>query len=306
MPDPDGMSGTDQPPCVVVVGAAARDITSDDPRGWRLGGGVTYSALTAARLGVRTAALIGVDHLAATAWEIDALRAAGCNVVTVPLGHGPVFENVERPGGRVQTALEVPDSLDVPSFPAEWKNAPGWILAPVASELPPAWANVPPREATVAFGWQGILRRLGPGERVLPIAPGPSDLLRRANITGVSRHDLLHDLSFDGLRQLLGTPSELLLTSGERGGYLLELETGQRSRLVRYPAIPDRGVVDPTGCGDVMLAALLTARIALGAGAGHRGSPLLIAAAAASLNTEGIGLDGVPGRAAIRERLRHR
>ncbi len=293
-------------PCVVVVGAAARDITPDDPRGWRLGGGVTYSALTAARLGVRTAALIGVDHLAATAWEIDELRAAGCTVVTVPLGHGPVFENIEAPGGRVQTAIEVAEPLPVSAFPAEWRNAPGWMLAPVASELPPDWARVPPRDATVAFGWQGILRRLAPGERVVPLAPGAHELLRRANITGVSRHDLLHDLSFDALRQLLGTPSELLLTSGDGGGYLLELGEGQRSRLVRYPAIPDRGTVDPTGCGDVMLAALLAARVVLGPGAGRRGQELMLAATAASLNTEGVGLDGVPTANAIRTRLEYR
>ena len=224
----------------------------------------------------------------------------------MPLEHGPVFENVEGPGGRVQTAIDVADPLPVSSFPVEWRNAPGWILAPVASELPPAWASVPPPEATVAFGWQGILRRLAPGERVLPLAPGPSDLLRRANITGVSRHDLLHDLSFDALRRLLGTPSELLLTSGDRGGYLLELGSGQSTRIVRYPAVPDRGTLDPTGCGDVMLAALLASRMALGPGAGHRGSQLLIAAAAASLNTEGVGLGGVPTRAEIEQGLAHR
>jgi sugar/nucleoside kinase (ribokinase family) len=293
-------------PCVVVVGAAARDVTPDDPRGWRLGGGVTYSALTAARLGVRTAALIGVDHLASTASELDALRAAGCTVVTVPLEHGPVFENVEGPGGRVQTAVEVADPLPVSSFPAEWRSARGWILAPVASELPLTWADVPPPDATVAFGWQGILRRLASGERVLPLAPGPSQLLLRANITGVSRHDLLHDLSFDALRKLLGTPSELLLTSGDKGGYLLELGSEGSSRIVRYPAIPDRGVVDPTGCGDVMLAALLACRIALGPGAGHRGAQLLMAATAASLTTERVGLGGVPTRAEIEQRLARR
>ena len=41
--------------------------TPDDPRGWRLGGGVTYAALTTARLGLRTAAYIGVDDAGAPA-----------------------------------------------------------------------------------------------------------------------------------------------------------------------------------------------------------------------------------------------
>jgi hypothetical protein len=48
-------------PTVVVVGAAARDLDDSDPRGWRIGGGVTYGGLTVARLGLPTAVLIGVD-----------------------------------------------------------------------------------------------------------------------------------------------------------------------------------------------------------------------------------------------------
>ncbi|HEU0243626.1 MAG TPA: hypothetical protein VFQ75_06935, partial [Candidatus Limnocylindrales bacterium] len=61
---------TDGAPVVVVVGAASRDLTDEDPRGWRLGGGVSYSALALARLGVRTRALIGVDGPAATSVEL--------------------------------------------------------------------------------------------------------------------------------------------------------------------------------------------------------------------------------------------
>ena len=47
---------------VVHVGSASRDLTDEDPRGWRLGGGVSYCALTTARLGLRTAAIVGVDR----------------------------------------------------------------------------------------------------------------------------------------------------------------------------------------------------------------------------------------------------
>ena len=44
-------------PQVVVIGAASRDLVDDDPRGWRLGGGVSYSALALARLGLPVRAL---------------------------------------------------------------------------------------------------------------------------------------------------------------------------------------------------------------------------------------------------------
>ena len=61
---------------VLVVGSAARDVVHDDPRRWRLGGGVTYGGLTLARLGLRPRVLVGVDRLAADAEELDALREA--------------------------------------------------------------------------------------------------------------------------------------------------------------------------------------------------------------------------------------
>ena len=88
---------------VVHVGSASRDLTTDDPRGWRLGGGATYAALTTARLGLRTAAFIGVDAAAAEADELDRLREAGVDLRLVRLDEGPVFENRETAGGRVQT-----------------------------------------------------------------------------------------------------------------------------------------------------------------------------------------------------------
>jgi hypothetical protein len=65
------------PPSVLVVGAASRDVTADDPRGWRLGGAVTYGALALGRLGFRVRALVGADAEAGSARELDLLRAAG-------------------------------------------------------------------------------------------------------------------------------------------------------------------------------------------------------------------------------------
>ena len=84
-------------PAVVVVGAASRDLVQDDPRGWRLGGGVSYAALTLARLGLRVGALIGADRLAAESRELHVLRDAGVEVAVARLDRGPVFINTETP-----------------------------------------------------------------------------------------------------------------------------------------------------------------------------------------------------------------
>jgi hypothetical protein len=288
-------------PEVVVVGAAARDIAPADPRGWRLGGGVTYGALALARMGLRTGVLIGLDPEAMDAPELRLLEAAGADVVRVPLARGPVFINEERPTGRVQTCLSVSDPVPVDALPASWRAAPAWLLAPVASEVPDVWAEVPRPSACVAFGWQGILRHLFAGERVWPIDPGPSPLLLRADLVGVSRHDLPHGLLMTDVAHWLGSPCELLVTAGPQGGLLLRYLHGRLAGGWRYRGVAAREEVDPTGAGDTMLAGLFAGRIANPDGAA-RGRALRLGAVAASLLVERPGLDAVPSLPAIRER----
>lgn len=292
-------------PDVVVVGAATRDVAADDSRGWRLGGGVMYSALTVARLGLRTAALIGVDPAAASADELGLLRASGVDVRPVRLERGPVFENIERPDGRLQVCHSPSDPVPVAAIPEAWRDAPTWILAPVAGELSEAWASVPSDRATVALGWQGLLRSLVAGQPVHHVTPSASAILRRADLVGVSRDDLDRDVRIETLCRLLRPGATLSITQGPHGGLLVAVGESGSHRMRRYPAVPTRDVVDPTGAGDVFLAALAAARSQprLVGGRLGRGFDLLLAAVAASLVIEGPGLHGVPSRTAVRARI---
>ncbi len=301
-------------PCIVVVGSATRDIAPDDPRGWRIGGGATYGALAAARLGMSTAGFIGVDHLAADAWELKVLRDAGVDLRLVPLEHGPIFNNVEHPEGRVQTCMDPGEPLTTARFPDEWRAAPGWILAPVASELPDAWAEIPPAPARVALGWQGILRTLRGGERVQRLAPHASPLLARANLVGVSQFDIAHDVTLDELCSYLRPGAELLLTCGELGGFRVLLDPAGTRAIHRYSAVPAASTVDPTGAGDVFLAAVLASQLASDGGSSGGAHPgdrvarletrgLRVAAAAACLVVEGPGVFSVPELRVVRQRL---
>jgi sugar/nucleoside kinase (ribokinase family) len=294
-----------QAPDVIVVGAAARDIVSDDPRGWRLGGGVTYSGLAMTRLGLRTGIVMGLDREARDAHELALLHSAGAEVREVAIDRGPVFHNEERPSGRVQTCLSVSDPVPISALPAAWRSAPAWLLAPVAAEVPDEWADVPPAEACVALGWQGMLRHLFAGERVWPIEPGPSPLLHRADLVGVSRHDLPHGLRLRDISSWLGDRCELLLTAGPAGGLLLELARGRIVGGRRYAGIPSREEIDPTGAGDTMLAGLLAARLAGGPRLGGPlagGRDLYVGALAATLLVEHPGLDAVPFLGALAAR----
>jgi sugar/nucleoside kinase (ribokinase family) len=292
-------------PDIVVVGAASRDRVQDDPRGWRLGGAVTYSALTIARLGVRVGALVGVDAEAAEAPELTALREAGANVRLVALASGPVFDNIEEPTGRRQVAHATAAPLPVEALPPEWRDAPAWLLGPVAGELDDAWAGVPPDAALVAIGWQGLLRDVQAGQPVRRVAPAPSPLLVRADIVAVSGTDFGPETRIDQVLGWLRPGATLLVTSGARGGLAAEVGPEGLRRVHHYPALrPDRAV-DPTGAGDVFLASVLAARTKpqLVGGRIAQHYDLLLASAAASLLVEGHGLDGVPGRDAIRRRM---
>lgn len=295
-------------PAIVVVGSASRDLVDDDPRGWRLGGGVSYSALTTARLGIATGAIVGVDAEAATASELDLLRDAGVDVRLVPLAHGPVFVNIERPEGRLQLCGDRSDPVPVDTVPDAWRSAPGWILAPVAAELPPAWAAFPSDEAFVAVGWQGLLRELEADQPVRHVAPRPDPIIARADLVGLSRDDVERDVVLADLYALLRRGASLAVTQGDHGGLVVHGAHGDRDAaldLRHYPAVPSHAVVDPTGAGDVFLAALAAARVEprLVGGRIGQGFDLLLAAAAASLVLEGPGMFGVPTRDAVRARM---
>jgi hypothetical protein len=297
---------------VLHVGSACRDIDAGDPRGWRLGGGVTYAALTTARLGLRTAAIVGIDDEARGASELDALRAAGVDILFVPLAEGPVFHNLETPLGRVQTCIQPGVPLPVVGIPEAWRAAPGWSVVPVAGEVTDDWAVVIPADAHLSVAWQGFLRELIAGERVRRRPPRPSALLRRADLVGVSHHDVPPQTPLTVLYDLLHPGADLLVTRGDEGGLLVRLGHDGPTEVFRYLPTATNREMDPTGAGDTFLAAL-QASVLRPAIAGRRrsryGLDLRFAAAAGSLVVERPGLEGVPDRAAVlvrraRERIR--
>jgi sugar/nucleoside kinase (ribokinase family) len=292
---------------VVHVGSACRDLTEDDPRGWRLGGGASYSALTTARLGLRTAAVMGVDVTAATAFELDLLRDAGVVLHVVALREGPIFRNRETPTGRIQSWPVHGRPLPVPDLPASWWAAPAWSLVPVASELNEAWATAIPAGALVSLAWQGLLRRQGPDQLTQRLAPVASPLLDAADVVGVSRHDLAADVPIETVTGLLRPGARLALTDGHDGGRLIRVGRDGRTRTQAWDAVPPEHVVDPTGAGDVFLAALLAAiarpDLTTKAGNGPSTSALAFAATVASFVVEAPGLHGVPDRESVLRRL---
>ena len=126
------------------------------------------------------------------------------------------------------------------------------------------------------------------------IAATQSAVLARAGLVCASLDDL--EPEFELGRLLDYARAVVVLTDGQRGGLIVE-----RGRMRRYRAIPSASPIDPTGAGDVFLAALMFGWLQMGEPATPKA--VALAAAAASLVIEGPGLDGVPTAAQIRERL---
>lgn len=292
---------------VVHVGSAARDIAPDDPRGWRLGGGVTYAALTTARLGLRTAAVVGVDREASTAHELDAMRQAGVDILPVELSEGPMFHNIETPDGRRQVAMAAGVAVRPVSLPKAWLASRSWSLVPVADEVPDDWVDHIPPRALVGVAWQGMLRRLVAGSDVIRVPPRDRAILRRADLVGLSHLDVARDTSLGELARFVHPGARLLVTQGGHGGLLATTGDGGATEVLRYLPTRSEREVDPTGAGDTFLAALLAVlvRPSIAGPSGRTlAGALRFAAAAGSLAVEDVGLDGVPDRAAVLARRR--
>lgn len=291
-------AGSGDRPDLVVVGAASRDVTSDDSRGWRVGGPATYCSLAAARLGVRVGCLLGVDAAASRAPELLLLEQAGVDLRRIPLQSGPVFENIERDGHRRQRWLSKSGAMKVADLPDEWRGSRAWLLVPVAGELGEDWADVPDEGSAVGLGWQGMLREFAEGGWVERVDPEPSELLRAAGLVCASVDDLAPLWELERLRPL-APRAIIVLTAGDRGGVVL-----RDGDVARYRAITANRNVDPTGAGDVFLAGLMAVWLLTGEPVTSRA--LRFAAAASSCAIEGAGLTGVPTGAQVATRLRAR
>jgi sugar/nucleoside kinase (ribokinase family) len=284
-------------PQVVVVGAACRDLVDDDERGWRLGGGASYSALALARLGIRVGALVVADELATTSRELDTIREAGVDLRVIPGTRGPIFINVETPTGRIQHTPQVSDAVDPAALPPEWRDARAWMLAPVAGEVRDEWAHVPPRDALVALGWQGLLRVLRDGAAVHHLPPGPSPVVHRADLVGVGSDDVDEATTPAHLAEFMRPGATLLFTDGVRGGTAYRVGEGAVTTDARHwRSIAIGTYVDPVGAGDTFLSGVFAAWVDPQVTAGWSGPDpdLRLGAACGSLILEGPGVFGVP------------
>lgn len=286
-------------PDILLIGPAARDLMPGG--GWRLGGTVTYAALTALRLGLHPAVVTsGPEDVLAALRE----TLPGVPVTALACDEATTFENVYVRGGRRQYLRGRATRLGIAAVPEAWQAAPVVLLAPLARDVDPSLASAFPN-ATVAATPQGWLRRWDDTGFVTPSPlEGADDVLPYLTALILSREDLI---------PLPGTPAHLLapgiprdfaaadrlltdwaetvplvvVTQGREGAILLR----QGSLPEAFAGYPAREM-DPTGAGDVFAAAFLCH---LFASDDPRGAADF-ANRVAALAIEHVGVEGIPTR----------
>jgi sugar/nucleoside kinase (ribokinase family) len=266
------------PPDFLAVGHATKDV---HPGGYRIGGTVTYAAITAARLDRRPAVLTR----AAPDLPLAELLP-GVEVLCLPSPVTTTFENVYGPQGRQQVIHAVAGPLRRTDVPRDWQRIPVVLLGPLAQEIEPDMVTC--FDGMVGVTPQGWMRQWDDAGRV---SSRPWDcavhLLPSADVLVLSEEDMGGDLL--QLQEYVRLCRIVVLTAGWKGATVfVEGERYEVSPRVTHE-------VDPTGAGDVFTAAFL---IRLD----ETGDPLRAARFAnvvASFSVEQVGMRGIPTRAQV-------
>jgi sugar/nucleoside kinase (ribokinase family) len=274
-----GKQPGDDAPEYLIIGHITRDVVGD---GFRPGGSVIYGALTASRLGARTALLTSCGE------ELTLAELEGVEIINQPSDSTTTFNNQYTKQGRKQFLLDRAADLELDSLPEHWRRAKIIHLAPVAREIDlHTTAGFP--QSRLFFSLQGWLRKWD-RSGLVSTAHLPDLGLENLNPRGafLSIEDLAGDRS--QLHRLRDLFPLLFLTLGMAGA---ELYWKGKMTLIRSQPVEE---MDPTGAGDIFAAAFITF-FAL------QEKPLvesaLLASRLAGLSVTRPGIDGVPSAAEI-------
>ncbi|HEY9078330.1 MAG TPA: PfkB family carbohydrate kinase [Anaerolineaceae bacterium] len=225
----------------LLIGHITQDLI---PAGFRLGGTVSFSSLTALSLGLRVGIVTSCREDLAFP-ELD-----GITVVGAPSEYSTTFENIQTTSGRVQYLHHRAANLDLSLVPETWRNAPIVHLGPVDQEVDPNLVRAFPN-AIVGLTPQGWLRSWDSKGRVhfseWPEAPF---VLSHASAAVLSIEDIHGDESY--VEEFASSARILVVTEGPNGARLYWNGDVRRFRP------PKMHEVDPTGAGDIFAAAFFS------------------------------------------------
>jgi len=229
---------TIEPVDYLLIGHVTQDIT---PSGLKLGGTVSYAALTARAFGIK----VGIVTSCADTLALNEL--AGIPVIRKSAAATTTFENISTPDGRIQYLRSTAAQLTLADVPTTWRTAPIVHLGPVAAELDPGLAEAFPH-ALLGITPQGWLRAWN-AEGLVSYTDWPEALrvLPHARAAVLSIEDVRGDEEI--IQEYAVEVPNLIVTEGARGARIYW------NGDVRHIRPPQEEEIDPVGAGDIFAAA---------------------------------------------------
>lgn len=275
----------------LAIGHVTRDEFEGEPE-WRLGGTVTYTAATAARLGASASLVTRVGPKERERLE-QRCRAFGIRLHALPAEVTTTFAFRYDGGRRFLRLRARARGLTLADVPPELRDADAVVLGAVAHEIDRSLLGAFGHAATVVTA-QGYLREWDATGAIHPRRwDDVADVTAKTTAVVLSEEDVGGDLS-EPRRWAGHTP--VIVTLAERGA--LVLVDGREDMVGAYHAA---SVVDQTGAGDAFAAGLA---IAL-AGGRELLDAARFANAVASFAVEAVGTDALADRDAVDARMRN-
>jgi hypothetical protein len=223
-----------EPVDYLVIGHVTQDIV---PGGFRLGGTVSYAALTAKALGLR------VGIVTAHAEGLLMPELAGITIVALKDGHSTTFENIQTPAGRIQFVHHVAPTLDLNAVPEIWRNTPIVHIGPVCNETDPKLVTGFPN-SLIGLTPQGWFRSWDQNGKVFFTEwKDATFALENASAAVLSIEDVKGNEHL--IESMVAHSRVLVVTEGAAG------ERVYWNGDVRRICPPLEQEIDPTGAGDI-------------------------------------------------------
>jgi len=229
----------------LAIGHITQDLTKS---GTRIGGTVTFSGLTAQKMGLKVGIVSSCNP------GIDIAQLENIQISIVPSENCTTFRNIPSPTGRVQYLYNTAALLTDSAIPEIWKRTPVVHLGPIFNEIDPQIIDAFP-DSLIFLTPQGWLREVDHTGKIHPKKWNlPKNIVTRAAATIISNEDVQND-------------EEQIMELAQLSKILVVTENNLGARIywngdVRRFSAPEVQFVEDTGAGDIFAASFITRYVA--------------------------------------------
>lgn len=241
----------DSPIDILLIGTVTRDLIDNDPSSdYRIGGTVSFAAMTASRLGRHPTILTR----AASATDLDDLPKEIVRYV-LPSPITTTFANVYDEEGRVQYCYSACPPIYAADLPQFLRHPRIVLLGPLVDEVDAEVAPIFHDDTVVAAVPQGWMRRWDETGRVYSKAwESAEQILPHLDILILSMEDIDHDQ--ERLLLFFEHVPLVVVTEYRDGSTVYQRDPDGQMQAIKIPPRPAQEV-DPTGAGDIFATAFL-------------------------------------------------